>query len=85
MKGDGAKDEDWLEWVNGRELKVPKERFNIHSHANAAFLVDWTAYDGYYYLLYAGNKQGYTHSGRGRNRIGFARSKNLMGWKTPPQ
>ncbi len=83
MEGEGGKDEDWLTWVNGRTLNVPKEGFNTNHRANAAFLADWRGYDGYFYLLYAGRTHFLTHRGRGNNKLGLARSKDLVNWKVP--
>lgn len=83
MAGDGMSDDDWLRWVNGRELRVPVERFNTDHVANAAFLADWRVHDGYFYLLYAGRTHGLTHAGRGNNALGLARSTDLVSWVVP--
>ena len=71
---------DWLTWVGGYKLEIPKERFNTAHRANAAVLYDWRAYDGYFYLLYAGNTENSSFGKRGHNRLGLARSLDLVKW-----
>lgn len=75
---------NWLQWEGRMELQIPRESFNTHDPANAAFLADWRALDGYFYLLYAGNTEGASHAGRGNNRLGLARSNDLKRWMVPP-
>jgi hypothetical protein len=84
MKGDPSNAESWLYWSNGYRLNIPKERFNRGQVCNAAYIIDWTPYDGYYYLLYAGRTIRFTHAGRGNNKLALARSKNLFEWYVPP-
>jgi hypothetical protein len=84
LSADPNRPRDWLRWNAPTELKVPRESFNTHDVANAAFLADWRALDGYFYLLYAGNTEGESHAGRGDNRLGLARSKDLQQWSVPP-
>ena len=84
MQGNPAQDESWLQWTNGHELVVPQEEFNRHQTANAAFLADWRAYDGFFYLLYAGRTHDWSFKGRGDNKLGLVRSKDLKTWKIPP-
>lgn len=76
--------EDWTRFIDFRMLDIPVESFNTRSHANAPFLVDWRDRDGYFYLLYAGSTEGNTHAGRGDNKLGLARSHNLVSWEVPP-
>lgn len=76
-------DEDWLTWIDGYELEVPQECFNPNHRSNAAFLADWRHHAGYFYLLYAGRRQGITHAGRGHNKLGLARSRDLKNWEVP--
>lgn len=81
MAGSGENALNWLNWVHGYKLEVPRQSFNTHTRANAAFLADWTARDGYVYLLYAGNDAaGDEFAGRGWNRLGLCRSKDLEHW-----
>jgi len=81
MQGTGDSSGDWLGWSDFRTLRIPAQQgFNTHDRANAGFLADWRQYDGYYYLLYAGNTEGETHAGRGDNTLGLARSKDLKTW-----
>lgn len=72
---------NWLEWGQGYELKMPVESFNTDNIANAAALYDWRKYDGYFYLIYAGRTERDTFLHRGWNRLGLARSKDLIHWK----
>jgi hypothetical protein len=83
MINSGQKDSDWLKWGDFNFLKVPEESFNTDNRANASFLVDWRAHDGYFYLLYAGRTENKTHAGRGNNKLGLARSKDLVNWQVP--
>ncbi len=83
MKGDPSRPESWLYWTDGYRLNIPKERFNRGQVCNAAFIIDWTAQDNYYYLLYAGRTIRFTHAGRGNNKLALARSNDLIKWKIP--
>lgn len=71
---------DWLAWEKGYKLDIVKERFNTDHPANAAALYDWRQHDGYFYLLYAGRTEGASYLGRGWNRLGLSRSKDLIRW-----
>lgn len=59
----------------------PVESFNTEHQANCGFLLDWRDTDGYFYLLYAGNTERETHAGRGDNKLGLARSHDLLNWQ----
>ena len=85
MAGGATRDENWLRWDSGFKLAVPVERFNTNHNANAAFLADWRRRDGYFYLLYAGRTEGESFARRGDNRLGLARSTDLMHWEVPGQ
>lgn len=85
MTGDGGRLEDWLHWGQGRELIVPEEAFNTDHRCNAPFIADWRAYDGYFTMIYAGRTQGVSHKRRGDNRLGLARSLDLIHWQVPGQ
>jgi hypothetical protein len=73
----------WLKWTRGYTFDIPQEKFNTESIANAAALYDWSKYDGYYYLIYAGRSEGQTYAKRGWNQIALARSKDLIHWSIP--
>jgi hypothetical protein len=83
ISGDGSKDEDWLEWIDGYELDIPKEDFNSDHVANAPFIADWREHDGYFYCIYAGRSENKSYLGRGDNKIALARSKDLVQWEVP--
>lgn len=76
--GSGNNDEDWRVWKDGYEFDIEEESFNTQHRSNAAFLADWTEYDGYYYLIYAGNTENRSHARRGNNKLGLSRSKDLI-------
>ena len=84
MAGDGSRDKDWTQWHDYRPFNIPTEAFNLYEQANAGFLMDWRARDGYFYLLYAGTTEGLSHARRGDNRLGVARSQDLNLWDIPP-
>lgn len=69
-----------LTWAKGVELQVPVQSFNRLVRCFAAALYDWRKLDGYYYLIYAGCNEQQTYLGRGWNRLGLARSKDLIHW-----
>jgi len=85
MLADGSQDEHWTQWGDFRVFDVPRESFNTHEAANAGFLADWRDKDGFFYLLYAGTTEGHSHARRGDNRLGLARSRDLLHWQAPPQ
>jgi hypothetical protein len=72
--------DNWLRWERPTDLAIPRQAFNTHDVANAAFLADWREIDGHFYLVYAGNTEGESHAGRGDNRLGLARSTDLRTW-----
>jgi hypothetical protein len=85
MDGDGSEDVHWTRWVGGHELAVAEEGFNTEDRSNTAALYDWRAHDGHFYLLYAGNTEKRTYRssggwGRGWNRLGLSRSRDLIHW-----
>jgi hypothetical protein len=83
MKGDGSEIVHWKRWTWPRRLDIPMEEFNTDNIANAAFLADWREYDGYFYLIYGGRTEGQTHFKRGNNKLGLARSRDLIVWEVP--
>lgn len=82
MAGDGDSESDWLSWTDGHELTVGRQHFNTKDGANSAMLADWRKHDGFFYLFYAGTNEGDGYLGRGWNRLGIARSKDLLHWET---
>lgn len=82
--GTGRHWRDWLAWVDGRELAIPREAFNTAHRANAAFIADWRALDGFFYAIYAGNTERRSFARRGNNALGLARSRDLHSWAVPP-
>jgi hypothetical protein len=74
---------DWWNLV-GR-LDVPMQSFNTMDLANAGFLLDLRHIDSYYYLFYAGNTEKESYLGRGWNKLGIARSTDLITWTPLPE
>lgn len=70
----------WLKWTQGYQLDTPQEKFNTNNRDNAAAIYSARQYDGYYHLIYAGRTEGETFARRGWNRLGLARSKDLVHW-----
>jgi hypothetical protein len=86
LEGDPSKPRDWLRWTKIRSLEVPQEDWNRDERANAAFLCDARAADGFWYLFYAGSSpdpRGDRFEGRGHAKIGIARSRDLVRWSVP--
>jgi hypothetical protein len=83
MSGSGLADSCWLNWENLRPLEIIGEEFNTNEKANAASIIDWRSYDGYFYLIYAGRTEGESHEHRGNNKLALARSKDLVQWELP--
>ncbi len=83
MKENGVKSGDWLTWVDGRVLLMPEEDFNTDHNSNAGFIADFRKLDGYFYCIYAGRTEGKSHAKRGNNKLGLARSKDLINWQVP--
>lgn len=83
--GGDANDKGWWGvWKEGQMLEIPpKEGFNTAHKANAAHLQDWRKYDGYFYLLFAGNTENESFWTRGHNKLGLVRSKDLINWEVP--
>ena len=83
--GDPSDPGSWTVWKDGRLLEIPvQEGFNTAHQANASHLRDWREYDGYFYLIYAGNTENESFWTRGDNKLGLARSKDLINWEVPP-
>jgi hypothetical protein len=90
---EGAADNpaSWLHWIGGRVLDIPAEAWNsapgptsvTHEVANAVYLCDARALDGYYYVFYAGSGELTEFGGWGHAKIGIARSTDLVHWQVP--
>lgn len=85
---------NWMNWKNGFKLELPQETFNSETRGNGACLIkdakgNVLMKDGYTYILYAGTvpmDAGVNVSkfaGRGHNKLGIARSKDLVNWVAP--
>ena len=85
MDGAGNDLDDWTRWIDKTHLQVPFAAWNTVMHANSAYLADWRAYDGYFYLFYAGSTDGDRFDLRGHGTIGVARSRDLVEWRVPPE
>jgi hypothetical protein len=81
--GDGTALAHWTRWRRKTRLRIPYEDWNPIMHANAAFLADWRAYDGFFYLFYAGAVDGLSFELRGHGKIGVARARDLIHWRLP--
>ncbi|MGH9026480.1 MAG: hypothetical protein ACRDWD_10270 [Acidimicrobiia bacterium] len=91
LVGDPADPESWLHWEEVGRFEIPEESWNegatpgiTHETANASFLCDARAADGYFYLFYGGSTELDTFAGRGHAKIGVARSRDLQTWEVPP-
>jgi hypothetical protein len=71
---------DPLKWGKGFELNIPAQSWNPMAPCDAAALYDWRKDDGFFYLIYAGRNEQTTFLHRGWNRLGLARSRDLMHW-----
>ncbi len=82
MRGDGSEQAHFLAWTNGRPMRPARESFNTLAQANASFVSDWRQLDGHFYLLYAGctTESMDSPAGRGWNRLGLSRSRDLETW-----
>ncbi len=75
-----ANNHNWLNWDEALQLRIPAQDFNKFVHADAAAFYDWRKDDGYFYMIYAGRNEKTTYVGRGWNRLGLARSRDLIHW-----
>jgi hypothetical protein len=91
LGGPPSKPRSWLDWRGGRVLDIPAEHWNsapgvssvTHEVANAIYLCDARATDGYYYVFYAGSAELTQFGGWGHAAIGIARSTDLVHWSVP--
>ena len=79
--------QSWLHWTLVRELAIPAQAWNRPPGevANALFLCDARALDGYWYAFYAGSTELDRFGGRGYAKVGIARSPDLVRWEVPPE
>jgi hypothetical protein len=81
--GDGSHLDDWRLWDHKTQLRIPYEGWNPVMHANTGFLNDWREHDGFFYLSYSGSLDSESFEERGHDRIGLARSRDLVHWRLP--
>ncbi len=79
--GDGSAVGDWRLWDHKTQLRIPYESWNPVMHANTGFLNDWREHDGFFYLSYSGSLDSESFEGRGHDKIGLARSRDLVHWR----
>ncbi len=91
MEGDPLLPESWLRWTQGRALELPTEEWNSLDAHNAVALVDHRSHDGWVYAIFGGKDEQRKdefcgtaseekHWARGWNRLGTARSRDLVRW-----
>jgi hypothetical protein len=88
LEGDPAIAESWRVWTKVRELEVPEQSWNtgksvFYERANAGYLVDDRARDGFFMLVFAGTTELSSYEGRGHVKLGLARSRDLVSWEAP--
>jgi hypothetical protein len=71
---------DWLDWTGGYNLDIPRQSFNQRTAADAGAIYDWSRYDGYVYVIFAGRNDIQSYAHRGWNRLGLIRSRDLVHW-----
>ena len=79
--GDGSTLDDWRLWTHKTQLAIPYESWNAIMHANTGFLSDWRVHDGFFYLTYSGALDSESFQTRGHDKIGIARSRDLVHWR----
>lgn len=75
--------DSWVDWERKTWLRVPYESWNTITHANSGHLADWREHDGFFYLSYSGSDDGDSFELRGHGKLGLARSRDLIHWRTP--
>ena len=84
--------ESWQHWSARRALDIPTESWNSVDPSNAAALLDHRQHDGWFYLIYGGKDAQRENDfcgtastekkwPRGWNRLGLARSRDLIAWE----
>lgn len=85
----------FAQWTHGYATNISAQWFNTNDLANAGYVADFRAVPadlgdptgpafGAYVLLYAGNQNDQGWAGRGHNRLGMARSVDLVSWQELP-
>jgi hypothetical protein len=90
LAGDEKDPQSFRSWTLVRELEIAEQSWNTgpafgYERANAAFLADDRATDGFFYLLFAGSTDIESFNGRGHARLGLARSRDLITWELPAE
>lgn len=88
LAGDENDPNSFRTWTLVRELEIAEQSWNTgpafgYERANAAFLADDRATDGFFYLLFAGSTDIASFNGRGHAHLGLARSRDLVNWEVP--
>ena len=88
LEGDPNDAQAWRKWSVVRELEIPEQPWNtgksvFYERANAGYLVDDRAHDGFFLLVFAGTVDLSSYEGRGHVRLGIARSRDLVTWEVP--
>lgn len=89
LAGDPSDPVAWTSWTHVATFEIQAQAWNTgpfldHEVANAAYLVDAIADDGFYYLVYAGSTELSTFELRGHSSLGIARSRDLVTWEPAP-
>ncbi len=79
----------WRTWSHVRTFEIEAQSWNSgelldHEVANASYLVDQRATDGYFYLVYAGSTDLSSYELRGHAKLGISRSRDLTTWEPAP-
>jgi hypothetical protein len=77
LGGDGSKESDWLNWIDGYRVEIARQDFNTADSANSGSMVLGLPEAGPQYLLFAGNTEKTSYEGRGWNRLGLARTTDM--------
>lgn len=90
LDGDPSDPSAWRRWSVVRTFEITPQTWNSGDFldfevANAAFLVDDRARDGFFYVLYAGSSDLSSYEGRGHAKLGLARSTDLEHWDVAPE
>ena len=86
LAGDPTEPASFRTWTRVRELEIEEQTWNtgegfLYERANASYLVDERANDGFFYLVYAGSTELRTYAGRGHAKLGVSRSRDLVTWE----
>ena len=78
-------------WIKDHDLDIPREKFNSLEIANAGVILgpetgllpDQSADNQFFYFIYSGRTEDSSLAGQGDNRLGIARSVDLVHWEVP--